>query len=139
MWEEGRETGRRVVALGVALALTALVLDVALSGEAGLLFDVCFVALSVAVALAVRPSDFFVAGVLPPLVMAGTFLLAALTEPDRVAHPDDGVVQATISGLSHHSVALVTGYGLCLGVLLVRQRVLAARQADPSEETPSRV
>jgi hypothetical protein len=40
------------------------------------------------------------------------------------------VVQATVSGLSHHSFALVAGYALCLGVLLVRHRVAAIREAE---------
>jgi hypothetical protein len=45
------------------------------------------------------------------------------------------MVQATISGLSHHSVALMTGYTLCLGVLFVRQRVVAAREAEADRIT----
>jgi hypothetical protein len=31
-------------------------------------------------------------------------------------------VQAVVSGLAHHSVALVCGYALCLVTLLARQR-----------------
>jgi hypothetical protein len=40
-------------------------------------------------------------------------------------------VQAVISGLSHHSEALVTGYLLSLGVLLVRARVLTRTGRGP--------
>lgn len=131
VWEEGRESGREVVALGFALALTAAVLDVATTGvRVGVLFDLCFVALCIALALAVRPDDFFVVGVLPPLLMGGLFVLLALTKPAAIGHPDDGLVQATISGLSHHSVALLTGYALCLGVLFVRQRVSMIRESE---------
>ena len=87
LWEEGREPGRQVVALGVALALTAVVLDLALSGSVGLLFDVVFVLGCVAMALAVRPSDFFTVGVLPPLLMTGIFVLVGITRPDAIDCP----------------------------------------------------
>lgn len=125
LWEEGHEPGRQVVALGVALALTAVVLDQLLVGHVSPLFDVAFVLLCVAMALAVRPSDFFTVGVLPPLVMVGVFILLGATRPDSIAEPDDGVVQAVVSGLAHHAGALVTGYLICLAILAVRQRVLA--------------
>ena len=124
LWEEGREPGRQVVALALALALTAVVLDQALVGSLSLLFDVCFVLLCVATALAVRPTDFFTVGVLPPLLMVGVFAMLGATRPDVIADPGDGVVQAVVSGLSHHAGALVTGYALCLVVLAVRHRVL---------------
>lgn len=129
LWEEGREPGRQVVALGVALALSAVVVDQALSGSVGLLFDVCFVLSCVALALVVRPSDFFTVGVLPPLLMVGVFTLVGLTDPDAIADAGDGVVQAVVSGLSHHAGALVTGYLLALVVLAVRQRVISRSPA----------
>lgn len=127
VWEEGHEPGRQVVALGVALALTIVVLDVALVGRVSLFFDLCFVVLCIALALQVRPTDFFTVGVLPPLIMVGVFALLGTTRPDVIADAGDGVVQAVVSGLSHHSGALVSGYVLCLATLAVRQRVLAAR------------
>ena len=130
LWEEGRESGREVVALGFALALTVIVADVATGVRIGLLFDVSFVALCVALALAVRPDDFFVVGVLPPLLMGGLFVLLAITRPAAIGEPDDGLVQATVSGLSHHSLALLAGYALCLAVLFVRQRVVAIRERE---------
>lgn len=127
LWEEGREPGHQVVALGAALALTAAVVDQALVGRISLLFDVCFVALCVLLALLVRPTDFFTVGVLPPLLMVGVFTLLGMTRPELIAHPEDGAVQAVVSGLSHHAGALVTGYVLCLACLATRQRVTAAR------------
>jgi hypothetical protein len=123
LWEEGREPGRQVVALGAALALTAVVIDVAVVGRVSLFFDLCFITMCVAVALAVRPTDFFTVGVLPPLLMVGVFTLLGLTRPGVIADPRDGVIQAVVSGLSHHSVALVVGYLLCLGCLALRQRL----------------
>ena len=125
LWEEGREPGRQVVALGLALALTAVVVDQWLAGHVGVLFDLSFVLLCIAPALAVRPSDFFTVGVLPPMLMVVVFAMIGTTRPELIADPGDGVIQAVVSGLSHHAGALVTGYLLCLGVLAVRQKVLA--------------
>lgn len=127
IWEEGREPGNEIAALVVALLLTATVLDLLLSHPLGLLFDLAFVTLCVGAALSVRPRDFFVVGVLPPLAMLTTVLLLAISEPDAVAESGDGVVQATVSGLSRHSVALVVGYFLCLALLAVRRRMADAR------------
>ena len=126
LWEEGREPGRQVVALGLALALTIVVVDLALVGRVSLFFDLCFVALCLGLALAVRPTDFFVVGVLPPLIMVGVFALLGLSRPSVIAHPEDGMIQAVVSGLSHHSGALVAGYVLCLATLAVRHRVATA-------------
>ncbi len=123
LWEEGREPGRQVVALGLALALTAVVIDQGLFGKVGLFFDLCFVLICVATALAVRPRDFFTVGVLPPLLMATVFTMIGLTRPELIADEGDGVIQAVVSGLGHHAGALVTGYVLCLAILAVRHRV----------------
>jgi hypothetical protein len=127
LWEEGHEPGRQVVALGMALALTTVVVDLALVGRISFLFDLCFVALCVALALVVRPTDFFTVGVLPPLLMVSVFLLLGVTRPGVIADDGDGVVQAVVTGLSHHSAALVVGYGLCLACLAIRQQVVASR------------
>ena len=123
LWEQGREPGRQVVALGAALALTAVVIDVGLVGRVSLFFDLCFVTMCVGLALAVRPTDFFTVGVLPPLIMVGVFALLGLARPAVIADPGDGVIQAVISGLSHHSGALVAGYLLCLACLETRRRI----------------
>jgi hypothetical protein len=108
----------------VALALTAVVADQLVAGGVGVLFDVAFVLACIAMALAVRPSDFYTVGVFPPLLMTAVFVLVGATSPDAIADRGDGVVQAVISGLSHHAAGLVTGYALCLAVLAVRHRVL---------------
>jgi hypothetical protein len=137
LWEEGREPGRQVVALGAALALTAVVVDVAVVGRVSLFFDLCFVTVCVAVALAVHPRDFFTVGVLPPLLMMGVFVLLGLTRPEAIADRSDGVVQAVVSGLSHHSVALVVGYLLCLGCLAMRQRMSQRTSAQAANRSGS--
>ncbi|MDP2772497.1 MAG: hypothetical protein Q8O61_02990 [Nocardioides sp.] len=136
IWEEGREPGRELVALGSAAALTAVVLDLLMGGRIGLFFDLCFVLLCVGLALAVRPTDFFTIGVLPPLLMVGAFVLLGISRPSVLGNADDGTVQAVIIGLSEHSVALVVGYLLCLAVLYVRQRVLPATDLDGITQVP---
>ncbi|UMG93408.1 DUF6542 domain-containing protein [Nocardioides sp. TF02-7] len=100
-----------------------MVVDLLLSARLGLLFDLGFVTLSLFAAIAVRPGDFFVVSVLPPLAMLAVVVLLAAADPGSVAHARDGVVQATVSGLSTHAVALAVGYALCLAVLGVRRRV----------------
>jgi hypothetical protein len=122
VWDEGREPGRAVVALGVAVALTVIVVNVAMVGRVSMFFDLWFVLLCLGLALLVRPRDFFTVGVLPPLIMVVGFAILAIDRPGAIASPRDGLVQAVISGLAHHSVALVCGYALCLVTLLARQR-----------------
>jgi hypothetical protein len=137
LWEEGHEPGRQVVALGLALALTAVVVNQAITGSVGWMFDLCFVLICVGTALAVRPSDFFTVGVLPPLLMVVVFGLLGATRPDVIADPGDGVIQAVVSGLSHHAGALVVGYALCLATLAVRHRVLNGQAASKRVGSPT--
>ena len=118
----GVEPGRQVVALGLAAVLTVVVVNIALVGELSLFFDLCFIVLCLALALAVRPRDFFTVGVLPPLMMLGVFVLLGIVAPGAIAEGRDGVVQATVSGLAHHSGALVSGYAVCLATLALRTR-----------------
>lgn len=139
IWEEGREPGRELVALGAATALTVVVVDLLVGGHVSLFFDFCFVLLCVGLALAVRPTDFFTVGVLPPLLMVGVFVVLGISRPAVVGDAGDGTLQAVITGLSEHSVALVTGYVLCLAVLYVRQRVLPATDLDGITQVPPEV
>lgn len=129
LWERGHEPGRQVVALGLAATLTVVAIDLLLTGGVGILFDLAFVALAIALALVVRPRDFYTVGVLPPLLMVSVFALLAATRPSAIAHPDDGIVQALVSALSSHALALAVGYCLCLACLAVRQRVIEQRGA----------
>jgi len=122
IWDEGREPGRRVVALATALALTVAVVESLLGSHIGLLFDLCFVMICVGVAILVHPRDFFAVGVLPPLLMLGIIgLFAAANRGGLGGESDDGFLQAVISALGRHSVALGLGYGLALGCLAVRR------------------
>jgi hypothetical protein len=121
-WWEGSTPGGEVAALATALVLTAAAAETALVGRLGLFFDLCFILVCLGAALLVRPRDFFTVGVLPPLLMAGTMLLVALNGPKVIAAAHDGVVQAVVTGLAHHSLALFVGYAVCLLTLLARQR-----------------
>jgi hypothetical protein len=134
LWEEGTEPGRKVVTVGSAVSFAVLLLDLALDGGAGLLYDLGFVLVCVAAALLVRPPDFFTIGVYPPLLMLGSFWLVALVSPGSIGHEQDGALQAVITGLAHHAGALVSGYGLCLACLAMRQKVLQSsnRAASPA-------
>lgn len=123
-----------MVALGVALALTAAALDLVLTTHLGVLFDVGYLAVCVGLALAVCPRDFFSVAVLPPLLMLSTFLLLAMSRSEAITRRDDGLLPAVVGGLSHHWVALLLGNLLCLGVLFVRVRVLALRLS--ADEAP---
>lgn len=120
LWEQGHEPGRSVVALGFALTLSAAALDVLLSDRVGPVFDVVFVVACVTMALLVRPDDFYVIAILPPVLMLVVLGLLALGEPGWVSRPEDRLLQALISGVSHHALALGFGFALCLGCLVVR-------------------
>ncbi|GAA4116547.1 hypothetical protein GCM10022215_16310 [Nocardioides fonticola] len=122
IWDEGRVAGRELVALGAACTLSLVALDIALTGEVGWFLDLGFVPLCIALALAVRPGDFFEIGILPPLLLVGAFTILAVSRPEAIAQPDDAAVQAVVSGLALHSLTLVLGYLLSLGVLAIRDR-----------------
>ncbi len=121
IWD-GESRGSEVVALTVALTLTAATVEITVGGHLRLFFDLCFVAICLAAAMLVRPRDFFTVGVLPPLLMVGTMVLVALNGTEVIAHRHDSVVQAVVTGLARHSVALFVGYAVCLVTLVLRQR-----------------
>ena len=139
LWEEGHESGSALVALGAAVLLTAVVLDRWWGGDLGWLFDAAFVLACVWLALAVAPRDFFTVGVLPPLLMLGAFVLLAFVDPGAIARKHDSPLQAVITGLADHAVALGLGYAVALALLALRQRWLtqARRQARNREASPA--
>lgn len=116
-WEVRREPGRQVVSLGVALTLTAVSIDVLLVGRLSLFFDLCFMGLCLGLAALVRRRDFFLVALLPPLLMISVFGFVALVARGAVADPGDSLVQAVVSGVATHGIALFIGYALCLGWL----------------------
>ena len=124
LWEEGRRPGRQVVSLSTVATLSIAGLNLLLTEELSLFFDLTFVVICLVAALAVRPRDFFVVGVLPPLLMLATITLLAAFARTAVAEEVDSLVQAVVSGLAHHAGALVAGYALALTILCLRQVAL---------------
>jgi hypothetical protein len=124
LWEEGRKPGQFVASAAGLLVLASVLVDLLAFDDLTLVFDIAFVLACVAAALAVRPRDFFVIGVYPPLLMACTVAFLAVLDPGAVAEPADGFLQAVVSGLAHHSGFLVLGYALTLGILALRQVAL---------------
>jgi hypothetical protein len=116
-WQVGQEPGRQVVSLGVALTLTAVALDVLLVGSLTLFFDLCFMVVCLGLAALVRRQDFYLVALLPPVLLVLVFGFVAVVARDAIADPRDSFLQAVISGVVTHGVALFIGYALCLGWL----------------------
>jgi hypothetical protein len=121
LWEEGRHPGALVAPAAALAVLVAVLLDLLVVDGLSLFFDVAFVLVCAGAALAVRPREFFVIGVFPPLLMAGTMLVLAVLSRGSVADPTDGLLQGVVSGLAHHAGALVVGYLVTLALLALRQ------------------
>ncbi|MGF9754372.1 DUF6542 domain-containing protein [Microvirga sp. 0TCS3.31] len=128
-WQVGQEPGRQVVSLGIALALTAVALDVLLVGSLTLFFDLCFMVVCLGLAALVRRQDFYLVALLPPVLLVVVLGFVAAVARDAIADPRDSFLQAVVSGVVTHGVALFIGYALCLGWLgwrLHRQGDLAS-------------
>ena len=123
LWEEGRWSGHRVTRFSMLVSALLVAADLAATGRLERVFDSGFIVLCVGMALAVRPQDFFRVGVLPPMLLLGICLTLGLGHRAAIAAADDGLVQAVISGLAHHSGPLLAGYALALAVLGIRSRV----------------
>lgn len=121
-WLYGTEPGRQVVALGFALVLSAVALDYLLSGHLSLFFDLCFITVCLFLAIRVEQSALSLGAMLPPALMVAVLVLLGLVAPQVVARAEDGVVQTVVTGLTNHSVALVTGWALALIALEGRRR-----------------
>lgn len=144
MWEEGHHPGYLVARSAVVVILLATALSVLIGNHLGTPFDIVFVLVCAGSAMWVAPRDFFVIGVMPPLLLAATVAVLAWFDRGAIARPDDALVQAFVSGLAHHAKALVVGYALTLGLLALRQVALHRRGAlrrptprtRPSEVAP---
>jgi hypothetical protein len=123
LWEEGQHPGPLVIRAAVLGLLVVTVASLPF-GRIGVAFDVAFVLICLGAALWVRPRDFFSIGVLPPLLLGFVVIVLAVVDRGAVARADDPFVQAVVSGLAHHALALVIGYGLTLAVLALRQVAL---------------
>lgn len=126
LWEEGRRPGRQVAALAGAAVLLVAAVNLVLTDRLSLFFDLCFVVVCLAAGLAVHPRDFFLVGVLPPLLMLLAVTAVAAVDRAAVADEVDSIVQAVVSGLAHHAGALLAGYAAALVILALRQVALRA-------------
>ena len=85
LWEEGRKPGRQVVTLAAVVTFGVVALDLLLTDELSLFYDLAFVVVCLAAALSVRPRDFFAVGVLPPLLMLAVVLVLGVVARGAVA------------------------------------------------------
>lgn len=142
LWEEGRLPGAQVAALALPAVLSTAALNLAMAGRLSLFFDLTFVVVCLVAAFAVRPRDFFVAGVLPPLLMLVTVTSLAALARGTVAEEVDSFAQAVVSGLAHHAGGLLAGYAAALIVLALRQIALRGQVTGggctPGQPTLSR-
>lgn len=114
-----------LVAAGASLALA--VVDGLAFGTLNAAFDLGFVAITVWAALAVRRRDFFRAGVLPPFLMLGLFIVIGIVHRGWIGAANDSLIQAVVTGLARHSGGLFAADVNALLVLAIRGRVLANR------------
>jgi hypothetical protein len=122
-----------VAALAGAAVLLVAALNLTLTGRLSLFFDLCFVVVCLVAALAVRPRDFFLVGVLPPLLMLLSVTVVAAVDRAAVADEVDSLIQAVVSGLAHHAGALLAGYAAALVILALRQVALRASRHSRAE------
>ena len=92
VWEEGHHSGARVTLVAAAVSLALAILTGAIYGRLNPVFDLGFVAVSLWAAFAVRQRDFFRAGVLPPFLMLGLFVVNAIVHRGWIAQPQDSIV-----------------------------------------------
>lgn len=111
---------RALIATIAGVVAGCLLLDLALtSGRITFFFDLCFVVICLVASLAVRRSDLFTAGVLPPLVFAAAIAVVSLAHPRALA-PGHGVDVAFMTGLADHAPGLLGGYAVALLAVAAR-------------------
>lgn len=133
LWEEGRLSASRVIRLAVLASAIVIALEVALTGRVGLGLGLLFPLICAGAALAVRPSDFFQVGVLPPLLLLGLMAALSMVSRTAIAPEEVGFSQGLINGLAEHAMSLLIGYGLCLGVLAIRHHFLHREESGAAD------
>ncbi|QIK67484.1 hypothetical protein G7072_15030 [Nocardioides sp. HDW12B] len=121
LWMQGHHPGRLVLRATSLILLAVLGLNLLVTGSMGLGFDLAFVAACAVIALWVRPRDFFMIGVFPPIFLGVVVIVLGIADPASVARASDNAGQAVVSGLAHQAQTLVLGYGLTLAVIALRQ------------------
>lgn len=122
LWEEGTLPISRALGLALLVYVPVVAAIVLITDNLGVFFGIGFVVASVFVALAVRPMDFFWAGVLPPLLMAALVITVVILRPSATDAASLGFAQGVINDLAEHALALAIGYALTLAVLAIRHR-----------------
>jgi hypothetical protein len=116
----GSLSARVVVALAAGAVAGCLVLNLALTaGRLTFFFDLCFIVVCLLAAGAVRQSDLFVVGVLPPFLYAAAIAALTLGHPGAIPS-SPGVDKVFLTGLAAHAAGLVFGYAVTLAVLGLR-------------------
>lgn len=123
-----------MIRLAVLACLVVMALDLLVTRELSLVFGLAFALICLGAALAVRPTDFFPIGVMPPLLMLGLMGLASAVFRGAIAEADIGFTQGLINGLADHAVSLLVGYALCLVVLAIRHRFLTRYPVEPAAD-----
>lgn len=132
-WEHVTETAsdglstRALIATSMSVVTGAALLNLALTGgEITFFFDLCFVIVCLVSSMAVRRTEVFAAGVLPPLVFAAVIATVSLAQPQALA-TGDGADVAFLTGLADHALGLVGGYSIALLAIAARVAAPAAR------------
>ena len=74
---------------------------------------------------------------LPPFLLLGVLAVLAVRDPAAIAAADDGIGQALVAGLAHHSGALFAADVIVLVVIGIRVRVrVIRRDRDARRHSP---
>jgi hypothetical protein len=121
LWMQGHHPGPLVLRATTLLLLAVVGLNYLATSTLGLGFDLVFVLACAVIALWVRPRDFFMIGVFPPIFLGAVVIVLGILDPGSVARASDNAGQAIVSGLAHQAQTLVIGYGLTLALIALRQ------------------
>jgi hypothetical protein len=120
VFADGGLTGRGIIAAGAVAVAVSSVLDLALTGgQVTFFFDLCFVVICLLTAMAVRRSDLFTAGVLPPLMFAAVIAVLSVCAPGAF-DSTPGLGKVFLTGLADHAAGLVGGYAVALATIAAR-------------------
>lgn len=121
LWMQGHHPGPLVLRATTMLLLAVVGLNYLATSTLGLGFDLVFIVACAVIALWVRPRDFFMIGVFPPIFLGAVVIVLGIADPGSVARASDNAGQAVVSGLAHQAQTLVIGYGLTLALIALRQ------------------
>jgi hypothetical protein len=122
-----------VVLAAFVAVLVAAAIEIVLRDAVGMIVGVVLVLASITVALTIRASDLFTAGVLPPLLLVAALGVVAVVHPAGInvsrLQPDAGVAQTVIAGFVALARWLVAAHAVALVLVALRLRVSQARAA----------